>query len=209
MFSFFKKKTPPATPAPEAIQAPPALTVDSAAPPAAVPAVAPVPVSAQAAAPAAAERKSWLDKLRAGLRKTGSGIAQVFTGTQIDDALYDDLEAALLTADTGVKATEYLLTDLKRRVKEARATDPSVVKALLTDRRLVRVSASKLVYSHIVGKVAYFLSDCCEWGECPRAQPDIIAPAAATVAAAASASAADDHSSDDEVDDSSGVFAMD
>ena len=133
MFSFFKKKTPPATPAPEAIQAPPALTVDSAAPPAAVPAVAPVPVSAQAAAPAAAERKSWLDKLRAGLRKTGSGIAQVFTGTQIDDALYDDLEAALLTADTGVKATEYLLTDLKRRVKEARATDPSVVKALLTD----------------------------------------------------------------------------
>jgi fused signal recognition particle receptor len=39
----------------------------------------------------------------AGLRKTGSSIAQVFTGTRIDDALYEDLESALLMADTGVR----------------------------------------------------------------------------------------------------------
>ncbi|MGE5867001.1 MAG: signal recognition particle-docking protein FtsY [Rhizobacter sp.] len=75
----------------------------------------------------------WLDKLRTGLRKTGSGIAQVFTGTQIDDALYEDLESALLMADAGVKATEYLLKDLKWRVKEAKATDPAAVKGLLAD----------------------------------------------------------------------------
>jgi fused signal recognition particle receptor len=49
---------------------------------------------------------------------------QVFTGTQIDDALYEDLETALLMADTGVPATEFLLQDLKRRVKEPSATDP-------------------------------------------------------------------------------------
>jgi fused signal recognition particle receptor len=55
-----------------------------------------------------------------GLRKTGSSIAQVFTGTQIDDALYEELESALLMADAGVKATEFLLADLKRRVKEPR-----------------------------------------------------------------------------------------
>jgi fused signal recognition particle receptor len=36
-------------------------------------------------------------------------------------------------ADTGVKATEFLLADLKRRVKEARATEPAAVKALLVD----------------------------------------------------------------------------
>ena len=36
-----------------------------------------------------------LGRLRQGLRKTGSSIAGVFTGTQIDDALYDELEAAL------------------------------------------------------------------------------------------------------------------
>ena len=84
-------------------------------------------------APPELERRGWVDKLRGGLRKTGSSIAQVFTGTKIDDALYEELEAALLMADAGVKATEFLLADLKRRVKEAKATDPVAVKVLLTD----------------------------------------------------------------------------
>jgi len=108
------------------------------------PADAPVPVpaaapAADAVAPAASpasalvERRGWLDTLRHGLRKTGSSIAQVFTGTQIDDALYEELESALLMADAGVKATEFLLADLKRRVKEAKAADPAAVKALLAD----------------------------------------------------------------------------
>ena len=86
---------------------------------------------AEPAAPAA--RQSWLNRLKAGLRKTGSSITTVFTGTRIDDALYEELEEALLMADTGVKATEHLLQDLKRRVKEAKATDPAEVKALLAD----------------------------------------------------------------------------
>ena len=94
--------------------------------------VAPAP-EALAATPPPATRQRWLDKLRNGLRKTGSNIAQVFTGTQIDEALYEELEAALLMADAGVKATEFLLTDLKRRVKDSKATDPAVVKALLGD----------------------------------------------------------------------------
>ncbi|MCY1533845.1 Signal recognition particle receptor FtsY [compost metagenome] len=81
----------------------------------------------------AAPRKGWLDKLKAGLRKTGSGIATVFTGTQIDDALYEELETALLMADTGVKATEHLLADLKKRVKDSKTTDPAAVKGLLAD----------------------------------------------------------------------------
>ena len=85
--------------------------------------------------PTAAEapRQSWLSKLKAGLRKTGGSIASVFTGTQIDDALYEELETALLLADTGVKATEHLLQDLKARVKAAKATGPAAVKALLID----------------------------------------------------------------------------
>jgi len=80
-----------------------------------------------------APRKTWLEKLKLGLRKTGSSIAQVFTGTQIDDALYEELESALLMADAGVKATEFLLEDLKRRVKEAKATEPSAVRGLLIE----------------------------------------------------------------------------
>jgi fused signal recognition particle receptor len=78
-------------------------------------------------------RRGWMDKLRGGLRRTGSSISQVFTGTQIDDALYEELESALLMADAGVRATEFLLDDLKHRVKQAKAVDPQAVKALLVD----------------------------------------------------------------------------
>jgi len=171
MFSFFKKKSPPAdAPAPAPIEAPveerrswmdrlrngiglgdapveaPPAQPEPSAPvlPSASPAVVspaaqavPVPVNVPTPVPAPAavepERRSWMDKLRNGLRKTSSSIAQVFTGTQIDDALYEDLESALLMADAGVKATEFLLKDLKSRVKEAKATDPAAVKGLLAD----------------------------------------------------------------------------
>ncbi len=114
MFSFFKKKATPAPVAP--------------APPAAI-----APAEGAPAEGSPVQRSGWLDKLRQGLRRTGSGIAQVFTGTRIDDALYEELEAALLMADAGVQATQFLLDDLKRRVKEAKATDPAGVKSLLAD----------------------------------------------------------------------------
>ncbi len=120
----------PGTPAP-VVAPPPAVPATPAAA-----AIAVAPVSAGAGATQAAtepNRQRWIDKLRNGLRKTGSSIAQVFTGTRIDETLYEELEAALLMADAGVKATEFLLQDLKRRVKEAKASDPAAVKALLGD----------------------------------------------------------------------------
>ena len=78
-------------------------------------------------------RQGWIERLRSGLRKTGGALGRVFVGAQIDDALYEELESALLTADTGVKATEYLLLDLKQRVKTSGAMDPIAVKALLAN----------------------------------------------------------------------------
>ena len=146
MFSFFKKKPPPsvAPPPPAPAQAP--VPAPGAAVPAETPvatastsagtttAAAPSPgLQTPAAEPAPAPRSGWLSRLAQGLRKTGSGIAQVFTGTRIDEALYEDLESALLLADAGLPATQFLLTDLKRRVKESKATDPAAVKALLAD----------------------------------------------------------------------------
>ena len=74
-----------------------------------------------------------MDKLTAGLRKTGSNISQVFTGAQIDDALYEELESALLMADAGVRATQYLLEEVKRRVKASGATRPVQAKNILID----------------------------------------------------------------------------
>jgi fused signal recognition particle receptor len=93
----------------------------------------PVVAEPQAKPEAAGERQGWMDRLKAGLRKTGTSIATVFTGTRIDDALYEELEDALLMADTGVKATQHLLEDLKRRVKETKTTEPAAVKGLLAE----------------------------------------------------------------------------
>jgi fused signal recognition particle receptor len=146
MFSFFKKKPPAATPAP--VAAPPA-----AATPAPAPAQAPAPTLAPAptqpgsligsalvapmelplAVEVPAERQSWMARLSDGLRKTGSSISQVFTGAQIDDALYEELETALLLADTGVAATEFLLNEVKRKVASSGATRPVQAKNILVD----------------------------------------------------------------------------
>jgi fused signal recognition particle receptor len=134
MFSFFKKKPPADAPAPQATE----------------------PIATAQADP----RAGWFDRLRSGLRKTGASISQVFTGTQVDDALYEELESALLMADTGMPATEHLLADLKRRVKEHKATEPSAVKALLVEavaellaplQRPLEVGAAKPTVIMVVG----------------------------------------------------------
>ncbi|MFG6465461.1 signal recognition particle-docking protein FtsY [Roseateles sp. BYS87W] len=126
---------PVAAPAPAPVVAP--IAAIAAPVPAPAPAVVLAPVAAPAPVvapvPAPPPRQSWMERLRAGLRKTGGSIASVFTGTRIDEQLYEELEEALLLADTGVKATQFLLDDLKRRVKESKATDPQAVRALLVD----------------------------------------------------------------------------
>jgi len=140
MFSFFKKKSAPPAAAAAVLPEASAPAADAALTPtqplASTPpdALQPVPASTNPAntQPAASPaRTSWLAKLTSGLRKTGASIATVFTGTQINETLYEDLESALLMADTGVKATEHLLEDLKRRVKDSKTTDPAAVKGLL------------------------------------------------------------------------------
>lgn len=136
--SWFRGEAPPPPPPP----APPAPSPAPVVPPtppvvAAVPAPAPAPVAAPVpapvAAPAAPSRTGWLDKLKAGLRKTGTGIQAVFVNAQIDEALYEELETALLMADTGVKATEFLLDDLRRRVRNQMPRDAQQVRMLLAD----------------------------------------------------------------------------
>ena len=89
---------------------------------------APPPPSNQAAQVAS---QSWLGRLRSGLQRTGSSIAGVFGGKVIDDALYEELESALLMADAGMAATQHVLKVLKQAVKEHGSQDPSQVKALL------------------------------------------------------------------------------
>ena len=140
MFSFFKKKPP----APPAAPIPPAPQPDKGGSLIGSALVTPIDVNPVVETPAATptpapapERKSWLDKLKAGLGKTASNLSSVFRGAVVDEALYESLEDALLMADAGVPATQYLIGELRRKAKDTGITHPVALKntliALLTD----------------------------------------------------------------------------
>ncbi|WP_428718214.1 signal recognition particle-docking protein FtsY [Undibacterium curvum] len=154
MFSFFKRKPKEPAPVPEQpasapaapAPAPAAPLTTSPAPASVTPAVVTppaqdvqeVPASAAqpaeivaAPAPAPEQKRSWLSRLKAGLAKTSSNLTTLFIGARIDDDLYDELEAALLTSDAGVEATLFLLDALKKKVKEEKLTEAVQVKAAL------------------------------------------------------------------------------
>jgi len=162
MFSFWKKRkaepasveTPAPAPAPTPAPAPVPASVPVPTPtpvPAQVPPPAPAPVaSASAPAPAietlelvpppatsAEARQGWMHRLRTGLSKTSRNIGTLFVGVKVDEALFEELETALLMADAGVEATEYLLAELRKRVRSERIESAEGVKAalktLLTD----------------------------------------------------------------------------
>ena len=152
MFSFFKKKLRPALPplAParpglpaQTTSAEPFAPVIASGPPGAPEKsggsligsalVTPIDIAQAIALGVAPDRQRWFSKLQAGLRKTGSSISTVFTGNLIDDQLYEDLETALLMADTGVSATGHLLLDVKRRVREGGMTHPVAVRNALVE----------------------------------------------------------------------------
>ena len=91
--------------------------------------VQPIEIPLPAAIPP--ERQKWLDKLKAGLGKTANSISGVFGGSQINEALFEDLADALLMADAGVAATETLIADLRRKVAASGITHPIALKNAL------------------------------------------------------------------------------
>ena len=122
MFSFFKKKSP-------------SVTLPDAVPQAGAPlnSAAPSSPDPRPHGPALPPRQKWLAKLRAGLGKTASSISSVFGGARVDEALYEELESALLMADTGVAATAFLLADLRKKARAGGISEPVALKNSLVD----------------------------------------------------------------------------
>ena len=89
------------------------------------------PSAEKAVAEPEEDRSRWLAKLKSGLQRTGSTLAGAFVGAEIGDALYEDLEVALLQADTGAEATLHLLDDLQARVTRSHVRDPAAARRLL------------------------------------------------------------------------------
>jgi fused signal recognition particle receptor len=77
------------------------------------------------------KKKSWMTRLKAGLSKTSNNLSLLFVGARIDEDLYEELESALLMSDAGMDATQYLLDNLRRKVKEEKLLDAAAVKAAL------------------------------------------------------------------------------
>lgn len=90
-----------------------------------------IPETAERPTTDAEKKQSWMARLKSGLSKTSSNLSLLFVGAKIDEDLYEELEAALLMSDAGMPATEFLLTNLRRKVREDKLLDAAAVKGAL------------------------------------------------------------------------------
>ncbi len=115
MFSFFKSKKDSAEPAEEAAATATAIEPEN----------------------APEDSIGFADKLKQGLARTrqnfGKQLSGLFGGGKIDEALYEELETILLTADVGVTATQQLLENLRKQVKRDALTDSAQLKQALKE----------------------------------------------------------------------------
>ncbi len=82
--------------------------------------------------------ENFFTKLIGGLTKTRDSFVKnidyAFRGfTNIDDDFYEELEEILIMGDIGVHTTEFILEDLKKKVKENHIKEPADCKQLLID----------------------------------------------------------------------------
>jgi fused signal recognition particle receptor len=160
MFRFFKKKPSP-TESSEQDQSPALASQEQehSADPISATLIVPetpileTPIPDTPIVPESSEEKkaSWLDKLRGGLAKTGQSIGHLFIGVRVDEALFEELETALIMADAGVEATERLIHALRQRVKRDRIEDPEGVRQAL--REVLTEHLSVLEKPFDVGRV--------------------------------------------------------
>jgi len=83
------------------------------------------------------QKGGWLSRLKKGLERTRVNIVGAFSGGVIDDALFDDLEVALLGADCGSTTTTELLAALRNRIKLKGLKTPAEVRDALRDELAV------------------------------------------------------------------------
>ena len=156
MFSFFKKKSPSEVPADASpigqvdlrARLPSYIVAEAAAQALVTPDVEIVVSDEVILAPDA--KRNWLARLKTGLSKTSSNLTTLFVGARIDDDLYDELESALLMADAGNDATQFLLSELKRRVKDRKLTEAAQVKSAL--RELMITMLTPLQKPFVLGR---------------------------------------------------------
>ncbi len=80
---------------------------------------------------------SWTERLRSGLSKTRDTFSKkllgVFGGGKIDESLYEELEAILLSSDMGLPATTELLNQIRNKVRLRDLKDGAQLKIALQE----------------------------------------------------------------------------
>ncbi|HMA90865.1 MAG TPA: signal recognition particle-docking protein FtsY [Burkholderiales bacterium] len=83
------------------------------------------------------DQASWRARLKAGLARTrgalGGGLAALLVRRRVDEALFEELETALLGADCGVEATQAVIGRLRERARAQRIQDGAGLSAALKD----------------------------------------------------------------------------
>lgn len=79
---------------------------------------------------------SFFERLKAGLAKTKNAVMgqinDLFKSfVRIDEDMLEELEELLICSDIGAQTTEYILDELRDRIKEKRLSDPDEAKAEL------------------------------------------------------------------------------
>jgi fused signal recognition particle receptor len=96
---------------------------------------------------------SWAARLKAGLARTrevlNADIGDLLVRRKIDEALFEELETALLSADCGVEATQAIVAELRQRAKKERVEDGAALKATL--KSILRERLAPLEYVLTLG----------------------------------------------------------
>lgn len=82
-------------------------------------------------------RRSWAERLKAGLARTrrqlGGGLANLFGRRKIDEDLLEELESTLLMADCGLDVTRHLIDELRARWKKEQLETADQLQRTLAD----------------------------------------------------------------------------
>lgn len=97
------------------------------------------------------EKKGFFKRLVEGLTKTRdnivSGIDAVFSGfSKIDDEFYEEIEEILVMGDLGINATEAIIENLKKKVKEQHIKEPAACKELLIHSIIEQMQVGETAY---------------------------------------------------------------
>lgn len=80
----------------------------------------------------------FFDKFKKGLEKTKKTVSESINNAfkvfrKIDDELYDELEEAMILSDMSMESSEYIISELKKRVKEKHLKEEDEVRQEIKD----------------------------------------------------------------------------